>query len=960
MTEASSTNRRRLTAAQQALLDERLRGRTGDPQAVSRRRDPGTPVPVTPLQAQIWALAQSHPDVSAYNMHRALRFEGQLDIDALRRAVATVVERHEALKTVFEVRDRDIVQIFQPGNHVELQVENTDDSLKRAEAEVRRPFDLGSGPLIRFLLLEEVRGRHLFIMVVHHIIADEWSLDICLDELNKTFNGKDIENAAPPQYGDYVLQKLDDIDRNSQRHVAYWQRKLADVDHTIQLPADHPRPPVQTFNGCFLRIAADPELIRQLAAVAAQLDVTPFVLMFTAYAALLARLSEQTRFVVGVPSANRVGGRAETAVGLFVASLPLPCRMEPDITFSECVEASKKNFLDAMMNLDFAFDDLLTAIGCDRTRGGNPLFQTMFVLETDSLARLEWSGVRAERVELDYGCAKFDWTLFVNPSTSAPSFAIEFNTALFTAATADRILASYGRVLQQIASDPECPIGRLDIVPEEMRHQLLSDFGQGPPIPDSPSATTLPEQVLAVAASTPDAVAIVFEERQLTYAELVDEAGRLSARLRDNGVTAGDLVGLFVERSPEQIIALLGIQLAGAAYVPLDSGYPAERLDVVFDDLAASTIGSVPHVVTVAALASRLRRDVSVVLVDAGDDVRPEPYTTAPVNPASPAYVIYTSGSTGRPKGVVVAHANLAASTAARHQYYDFPDRFLLVPSFAFDSSVAGLFWTLSCGGTLIMASEADSRDPVVLGRIIDAAKVTHTLMLPSLWQWTLLNVSDGRLRSLKSVIVAGEACSGELVDLHHSLIPAARLYNEYGPTEATVWASVHCCDHEAHVATTVPIGQPIAGSHLYVLDRIGNLVPVGVDGELCIGGAGVTGGYLNRPDETTARFVSNPHARNKIIYRTGDLARWRADGALEFVGRVDDQLKLRGYRIEPGDIESRLLAHPAIEECGVTVVAQDTVDNLDMQRTIELAERLPQSLVEKLLLRIEKGEHQK
>ena len=958
MTEMTSADKPRLTDAQRTLLEQRLRGRVAKPDNPARKRDPHTPVPVTPLQAQIWALAQSHPRVPAYNMHRALRFTGKLDVAALSRAVTTIVNRHEALRTVFALRNREIVQLIRSNVEVELKIETPLDSNGRAEVELRKPFDLTSGPLIRFLLLREAPDRHLFLVVVHHIVADEWSLDICLDEINKAYNGELVAVRAPLQFADYAVQKSTDIERNSEAHIRYWQRKLADIDHAIQLPTDYPHPSTRTFEGGFSRIDVNPDLIAELTALATRLEVTPFVLSYTAFAVLLARLGNQSRFAIGVPSANRVGGGAESAVGLFVASLPLPCNIEPDATFVDCVNASRSEFLDAMMNTDFAFDDLLTAIDYKRGRGGNPVFQTMFVMEADSLASLDWSGVDAERVELDYGCAKFDLSVFLNPGLDTPTAAIEYDTALFTPQSAERVLACYVQVLAEITRDPDLPVGKLAIVPPRMRQRLLTEFGTGTEL--RRHLTPLPERILRVAESAPDATAVMFDDQRLTYHELVQAAGRLAARLRNAGVLGGDLVGLYVDRSPQQVVGILGIQLAGAAYVPLDPGYPVQRTAAILNDLAEAKAARAPHVVTTTALAGNLNSDVVAVEIGDSDHGDIEPQTELAIDAATPAYVIYTSGSTGQPKGVVVSHANLAASTTARDQYYARPNRFLLVPSFAFDSSVAGLFWTLSAGGTLVIPSASDSRDPVRLGRIIDAGQVTHTLTLPSLWQWILLNGSENSLDSLESVIVAGEACSTELVELHRSVLPGTHLYNEYGPTEATVWATAHRCDNDTSATTTVPIGRPIPGSRVYVLDPFGNIVPPGVTGELCIGGAGVTAGYLQRPDETAARFIPDPVIPGERVYRSGDLVRWRDNGTLEFVGRADDQLKLRGYRIEPTEIEARLIQHPDVEDCGVTIAtAGDAADDADGKRTIELAERLPARLVETLLRQVENSEEQ-
>ncbi len=649
---------------------------------------------------------------------------------------------------------------------------------------------------------------------------------------------------------------------------------------------------------------------------------------------------------------------AETAVGLFVESLPLPCSIGAEDTLAGRAEASRKLFLDAMGNTDFAFDDLLSSITLERQRGSNPLFQTMFVLETESLGRLQWSGLKAESVELNGGCAKFDLTLFVDVSAALPSAAIEFDTSLFSPETAERVLAAYIQLLEEIAERPDLRIREINIVPASMRRQLLSDFGCGPVITPADERRTapLPEQIRHMAESAPAAIAVEFGDARLTYSELVDAAGRLAGRLQRQGVGAGDLVGVFIGRSLEQLVGILGVQFAGAAYVPLDPDYSSGRLDNIFEDLAATMNGGDPIVVTRSDDAGRLERSVTLVLVD--DEVPGEALDlNGDIAAESPAYVIYTSGSTGKPKGVVVSHANLVASTAARHSYYACPKRFLLVPSFAFDSSVAGIFWTLSSGGTLVMMPSSDSRDPVLLGRAIRTAAITHTLMLPSLWRWILLDNRGEGLQTLQGVIVAGEACSPELVELHQSVIPNVPLFNEYGPTEATVWASVHRCNADGSPATSVPIGRPVAGSRLYVLDPYGNLMPVAMSGELYIGGTAVSDGYLLRPRETAAQFQPDPFAAGGAMYRTGDLVRWNENGELEFIGRVDSQIKLRGYRIEPAEIEARLRAYPDVEECAVARLGAEASADVDIQQTIELAERLPRSLVEKLLHQVEKME---
>lgn len=954
MTDPSDAKSKRLSPAAQALLQKRLQGNAGNQAAAPDVRDPTAPMPLTPLQTQLWALAQSHPDIPAYHMHRAIRFTGQLNLQDLNRAINTVVSRHEALRIVFRMQGREILQLVRPATNILLTAENVAQSVAAAQKELARSFDLDSGPLIRFTLFREEDDQFLLLIVVHHIVADEWSLEILLREMNCVYNGQNPPVENPLQYGDYVVKKLADIDSHSPAHVEFWRQRLADIDTSLQLPFDFDRPPIQSYEGDFCRQALDPELVQRLSIRARELGVTPFVVFYTVFKILLFRLSGQNRFAIGVPSANRVGGGAETAIGLFVASLPLDCDISHEQSIVDCIDASQNSLLDAMTNLDYSFDDLLSAIDYDRKPGINPVFQTMFVMETDSLSELSWSGLGAERLELTAKCSKFDLTLFVDSTHGSPSVAVEFSTALFDHSTALQLLATYVRVLGQIDESPGVSIGHIDILPAAMRQQLLTDLGIGvvADTANRESLISLPEQIAQIATANPDAIAVVCDGLQLRYGELFNRATYVARRLIDEGVRGGDFVALFIERSVEQIVALLAVQMAGAAYVPLDPDYPQDRLDFVFDDLARNSKDGVPFVVTTQDQLTRLADQPRLILVD-GDNVDQPARILPPIDLESPAYVIYTSGSSGRPKGVVVSHSNLAWSTNARRQYYDSPQCFLMVSSIAFDSSIAGIFWTLSCGGSLCIPSVSESRDPTALCRLITAMRITHTLMLPSLWHWILRQSADNEMGTLNTVIVAGESCARVLVDYHHAVMPNTQLFNEYGPTEATVWASVHRCTVHSRTGS-VPIGSPIAGTRLYVLDEYMNPVPIGVRGELFIGGHGVAQGYLSRTDETTARFVADPFSAGHRLFRSGDQVKWNSDGVLEFFGRADGQLKLRGYRIESAEIETLLCSYSDVDDCGVTLVDDNESGAADTTELIELAQRLPATLVEQLLADIE------
>ncbi len=572
------------------------------------------------------------------------------------------------------------------------------------------------------------------------------------------------------------------------------------------------------------------------------------------------------------------------------------------MTFRQLLTQVKQTALDALANQDLPFDLLVQAMRPERDLSYNPLFQTMFVFFSDSEGR-SLPGVTAEPVRVDRGVSKFDLTLFAGEAEGELLAALEYNGDLFDEATAQRMLGHWETLLAGIVAAPDTPVADLPLLSAAESDRMLRAWNDtAMPLRDE---RCIHQIIGEWAAATPDAQAVITGSERLTYRQLDHRANQLARRLIDRGVVPGTPVGLYVERSADMVVGILGILKAGGAYVPLEPSYPEERIRFTLHDSGA------PLVVAQSRLAGNLpESDAAILLLD-------ESYSDDAAEPPQPAvslddiaYIIYTSGSTGTPKGVMVTHRNLLASTLAREVTYDAPvSRYLLLSSFAFDSSVAGIFWTLISGGALVLPEPDEEKDVQRLAALVEAEKVTHTLALPSLYRLLLTYAPPGSLDSLQVVIVAGEACPPDLGEVHYRLLPDGRLFNEYGPTEATVWCSVYLVPPE-RVEGPVPIGRPIANSQLYILDSHRQPVPIGVAGELYVGGAGVTPGYWGNPELTGQRFVTVPQIGGSnagALYRTGDLARWRADGEIVFLGRVDNQVKIRGFRIELGGIEARL-----------------------------------------------------
>ncbi|MFL6332079.1 MAG: amino acid adenylation domain-containing protein [Pyrinomonadaceae bacterium] len=890
-------------------------------------------LPLSFAQQRLWFLYNLEPNSRAYNMRGGIRLEGELNVGALERSFGEIVRRHEALRTSFASVDGRPVQVVALALDVALPVidlrhlpeaERESRSREMAVAEAERLFDLSRCPLLRLTLLRLGEREHVLVYAMHHIISDGWSMNLFVHEMSVLYEAyaSGAEPALPVpavQYADYAAWQQGWLRGEVlERQLSYWRRQLAGAPPALELPTDFPRPPVQTYRGAHQKFHLPSHLAERLRELSRREGATLFMTLLGAFQVLLARYSGQHDIVVGSDIANRNFKETEPLIGFFINQLVLRTDMSDDPTFVELLGRVRATALDAYVHQDVPFEKVVEAVQPERHLNRSPLFQAKLILQNTPRRRTRSSGLTLSDFEFDVPTATFDLLLSLTEADEGLTGLVEYSTDLFEPATVERLTGNFRTLLEGVAADPGRRVSDLPLLSGAERERILSEWNAtGAEYPWGECIHHLFEER---AVRTPDAVAVVFEGRRLTYAELNRRANQLAHRLRALGVGPEVLVGLCVERSPEMVVGLLATLKAGGAYLPLDPSYPLERLAYMLGD------AQVPVLLTTEGLVERLPSHWAHVIcldpdreeIGRESESNPESGVTA----GNLAYAIYTSGSTGKPRAVPVTHGNLLHSTVARNLYYEEPvGGLLLLSSVAFDSSVAGIFWTLTQGGTLVLPREGLQSDLAQLAGLIDENSVSHFIAIPSLWGLFLEQAEEGRLSSLRTVVVAGEVCPKELVRRHQEALPHAALFNEYGPTEATVWSSVYDCRLPTRRGTT-PIGRPPANVRLYLLDARTSPVPVGVAGELYVGGEGVARGYLNRPALTAERFVPDPFSGvvGARLYRTGDVARYLADGNIEFLGRLDQQVKVRGYRIELGEVEAALTQHEGVREAAVIV----------------------------------------
>ncbi|HEX7243162.1 MAG TPA: amino acid adenylation domain-containing protein, partial [Longimicrobiaceae bacterium] len=789
--------------------------------------------------------------------------------------------------------------------------------------EALRPFDLARGPLLRATLVRLGEDDYAALFTLHHVVGDGWSMDVLVREVSALYAGEPLPE-LPVQYADFAVWQREWLSGETlEAQLGWWRERLAGAPPVLELPVDRPRPAVPDARAGGVAFALSPELSEGLRAVSRREGATLFMTLLAAWQLLLSRWSGQDDVVVGSPIAGRTRAETEGLIGFFVNTLVLRTGLDDALTFRELLGRVRETTLGAYAHQDLPFEKLVEELAPERNLAHAPLFQAMLVLQNTAREELRMGGVELAPLPVDGGeVVKFDLTLGMEEEAGGLRGSIAYRAGLWDPSTMERMAGHLAALLGSLAADPDRRIGGAEMMGAAERERLLREWsGTGRP---RAASGTLHERFAAVARRHGGAAAVAFEGEELTYAELDRRADRLAHALRGLGVGPDVPVGVCLERSPEMVVAVLGILKAGGGYVPLDPSYPAERLAWLLEDSA------VPVLVTrdrqLAALPPHRARTLSLDdPLPGGGDAPP----AVPVSPENLAYVIYTSGSTGRPRGVAVEHGAAAAhlESFARVLEITPADRVLHFASFGFDVAVEQLFLPLLSGAALVLRGP-DLWTPAEWPARVREAGVTVANLAPAYWQEVIDAAPGSALPGLRLLLVGAEAMPSAAVPRWHGAVAGpARLLNAYGPTEAVVTATAFALpgDYPAgHAGTTVPIGGPLPGRTAYVLDRRGEPAPAGVPGELHLGGV-LARGYLGRPEPTAERFVPDPFGGEPgaRLYRTGDRVRWLADGALEFLGRVDEQVKVRGFRIEPGEVEAALERHPAVRDA-VVVARED------------------------------------
>ncbi|MFC7548701.1 amino acid adenylation domain-containing protein [Plantactinospora sp. GCM10030261] len=927
-----------LSPAKQALLSAWSKGRRGNRDEIPRRGDDG-PAPLSFSQQRLWFLERMVPDSPAYNTPMAVELRGPLDVTALRDSVRRIIDRHEALRTTIQESDGEPVQVVSPTATVDLPVTDLSD-LSEAERdarvrqalqeEARRTFVLAVGPLVRFGLFRLTPRRHVFLVNWSHLIADGWSGRVFSRELAECYSAL-VTGGTPRlpelklQYADYaVWQRAQLTGPALARQVRYWRERLDGIPALLELPTDRPRPTVQSFRGDTLRFTVDERLTGRLRALCAGTDSTLFMVWLAAFTVVLSRWSGQRDVVVGTPVANRNRPELEDLFGFFANTLALRTTVTGDPTFRQLLARVGADVSADFAHQDLPFEKLVDELQPERSTSHNPVFQAMLALNNTPPPRVDLTADTqlVGLVEGDTGSAKFDlWLSLADAGDTLPG-GLEFATDLFDRDTVERILASLLRLLDQVCADPDAPLSRLDLVDAEERHRVLRVWNDT--AAPEPTPRVLHELIAEQARRTPRHVAVRLDNRSLTYAELDRRGNRLANRLRRHGVRPDSRVAVCLDRSPELLVALLGVIKAGGCYVPLDPDHPPARLAYLLADCAARVV-----------LTGDGGRDVLPAggppVIDLHRDDCADESERAPASGVTEddlTYVIYTSGSTGLPKGVMNSHRAVVNRLRWMQRRFGLTagEAVLQKTPASFDVSVWEFFWPLLVGATVTMARPDGHRDPGYLADLINDQRISTVHFVPSMLRLFLDEPRSATCTGLRRVVCSGEALPRDLVHRFQQRLPA-RLDNLYGPTEAAVDVTAHRCPPGEDTAD-VSIGAPVDNTRIYVLDPAGRPVPVGVPGELCIGGIQVARGYQGRPALTAERFVPDPFTDHPgaRMYRTGDIARWRPGGTLSYLGRADLQVKLGGIRFELGEAEAALREHPTVRDAVVTV-RRDTGD---------------------------------
>ena len=930
-----------------ALLSKQMEKKSSKTQAkqVIVRRNQSNAIPLSFAQQRLWFLAQLEPENPFYNQPTVLRLSGQLKLTAFQKSLEELIRRHEPLRTTFSTTvEGKAVQTINRAGEFLLPVINLEklDTIAQeqeiqnlASQEAQRVFNLEQDSLLRVTLIKLNQSEHIVLFTTHHIVSDEWSTGILVKEIATLYQAF-LEGKPSPlpelsiQYADFSVWQREWLTGEIlESQLNYWQQQLQDVS-LLNLPTDYPRPAINTYKGANLTFELPSSLTAAIKALAQKEGVTLFMTLLAAFKVLLHRYSNQEDIVIGTPIANRNRGEIEGLIGFFANTLVIRSNLEGNSSFRQLLQRVKEVTLGAYTHQDIPFEQLVEEMKVERHLNRHPLFDVMFTIENKSPEELSLPGVTLSYLEEKLQTAICDLALSISETETGLAGEIEYSTELFKQSTIERMTAHFQVLLEAIIANPEQKVSELPLLTRVEQEQLLIEWNNTEAkYPEDKCLHQLFEEQVE---KTPDAVAVSFESQQLTYKELNHRANQLAHYLQQQKVKPEVKVGIYLERSLEMSIAILGILKAGGAYIPIDPNYPTERVATILEDAQVELILSLSQLETELSSTPTIRIDLecsSHLIAQHSTDNCPSQASSGNI-----AYVFYTSGSTGKPKGVAVNHTSLVNYTLEIAKQFELQqsDKVLQFASIAFDVVVEELFPTWSRGATVVLLENNQLISCSEFQQLIKKQQLTVFELPTAYWhQWVELSLSQETIPDcVRLVIVGGERISPErLRQWQNFSIP---LIHVYGLTETTVTSTVYHLPSNTELLETrreLPIGKPIANTQIYLLDSELQLVPVGVAGEIYIGGAGIGRGYLNRPDLTAERFIPNPFSKNgdSRLYRTRDLARYLYDGNIEYIVRKDHQVKLRGFRIELSEIEAVLAQHSAVAE-GVVLLREDNPGN--------------------------------
>jgi amino acid adenylation domain-containing protein len=890
-------------------------------------------------QARLWFLNQLEGNTATYNIPAAVQLQGSLNVAVLEQAVSEILRRHEVLRTNFEMVNGAVVQVIAAHRTITIPAvdlqplpeEQQSDTVRGlANSEAQHPFDLVNETLIRLTLVRLAPESHVLVVVMHHIIADAWSIGIFIQELSNLYEAFSTAKVSPLpnlpiQYADFAhWQRMWLVGEVLSTQLNYWQQQLAGCSPLLELPTDRVRPPVQSFRGAQQHFGLNQSVTHQLKSLSQRCGTTLFMTLLAAFVTLLWRYTGVEDIVVGSPIANRNRRQIEALIGFFVNTLVLRINLEDNPSFVELLSQVRQVTLDAYSHQDLPFEKLVESLRLERSLSYHPLFQVMFMLQNAPMEQLQLSGLSLTPLPVETGTAKFDLLLSTYETELGLQARWEYNSDLFDATTITRMSAHFQNLLAAIVDNPTERISQLSLLTPSERQQLLVEWNNTQS--DYPQYQCIHQLFEQQVERTPDAVALMFENEQLTYQQLNHRANQLAHHLRSLGVEPEVLVGIYLERSLEMIIAVLAILKAGGAYVPLDPSLPQQQLAFMLADSTASVLLTHFHLVNTlpqhTASVVCLEQDWERISRHQRCNLKTQ------VQPQALAYIIYTSGSTGQPKGVAIEHCSVVNFLSAMQQQRmcKAEDTLLSVTTLSFDIAVLELFLPLVVGAKVVVVSREVATDGEQLLQQLSDSDATIMQATPATWQ--MLYAAGWQGSPQLTILCGGDALSWQLAQQLRQ--QNAEVWNLYGPTETTIWSIIHQVDDRKG---EVPIGRPIRNTQIYLLDSNLQPVPIGVVGELYIGGDGLARGYLNRPELSAQKFIPNPHNKSQLktqnskasrLYKTGDLARYLADGNIEFIGRIDNQIKIRGNRVELEEIEAVVCQHPEVVQA-VVIAREDT-----------------------------------